>query len=41
MDTSTMPKMQELEVANRRLLRMYVEEKIKSEIVAEALTRKR
>ena len=37
MDTSMMSRMKELEEENRRLRRMYVEEKLKAEIVAEAL----
>ena len=37
MDTSMMSKMTELEEENRRLRRMYVEEKLKAKIVAEAL----
>jgi putative transposase len=32
--------MKELEEENRRLRRMYVEEKLKAEIVAEALAKK-
>ena len=40
MDTSMMYKMKELEEENRRLRRMYVEEKLKAEIVAEALAKK-
>jgi putative transposase len=39
MDTSMMSKMKELEEENRRLRRMYVEEKLKAEIVAEALAK--
>ncbi len=35
-----MSKMKELEEENRRLRRMYVEEKLKAEIVAEALAKK-
>jgi hypothetical protein len=37
MDTSMMTRMKELEDENRRLKKMYLEEKLKSEIVAEAL----
>jgi putative transposase len=40
MDTSMMSKMKDLEEENRRLRRMYVEEKLKAEIVAEALAKK-
>jgi putative transposase len=40
MDTSMMAKLKELEEENRRLRRMYVEEKLKAEIVAEALAKK-
>jgi len=35
-----MSRMKELEEENRRLRRMYVEEKLKAEIVAEALAKK-
>jgi len=35
-----MSRMKELEEENRRLRRMYVEEKLEAEIVAEALTKK-
>jgi len=40
MDISMMSRMKELEEENRRLRRMYVEEKLKAEIVAEALAKK-
>jgi putative transposase len=40
MDTSLIARMKELEAENARLRRMYVEEKIKAEIVAEALAKK-
>jgi len=40
MDTSMMSKLKELEEENRRLRRMYVEEKLKAEIAAEALVKK-
>ena len=40
MDTSLMARMKELEQENRRLKKMYIEEKIKAEIVAEALAKK-
>lgn len=40
MDTSLMARMKELEEENRRLKRMYIEEKIKADIVAEALAKK-
>ena len=40
MDTSMMSRMKELEDENRRLKKMYLEEKLKSEIVAEALAKK-
>ncbi len=36
MDTSMMARMKELEEENRRLKKMYLEEKLKAEIVAEA-----
>jgi len=39
MDTAMMSKIREREEENRRLRRMYVEEKLKAEIVAEALAR--
>ncbi|HEF4841039.1 TPA: transposase, partial [Burkholderia vietnamiensis] len=37
MDVSLIARMKELEAENARLRKMYVEEKIKAEIVAEAL----
>jgi putative transposase len=40
MDTSMMTRMKELEDENRRLKKIYLEEKLKSEIVAEALAKK-
>ena len=40
MDASLMARMKELEEENRRLRKMYVEEKIKAEIVSEALAKK-
>ncbi len=40
MDASLMARMKELEGENRRLKKMYIEEKIKAEIVAEALAKK-
>jgi putative transposase len=40
MDTSMMARMKELEEENRRLKRMYAEEQMKAEIVAEALAKK-
>jgi putative transposase len=40
MDTSMMSRMKELEDENRRLKKMYMEEKIKAEIVSEALAKK-
>jgi putative transposase len=40
MDASLMARMKELEEENRRLRKMYIEEKIKAEIVAEALAKK-
>ena len=40
MDTSLMARMKELDEENRRLKKMYLEEKLKSEIVAEALAKK-
>ncbi len=35
-----MARMKELEEENRRLRKMYIEEKLKSEVVAEALAKK-
>lgn len=40
MDTSLMARMKELEAENARLRKMYVEEKLKVEVVAEALAKK-
>jgi putative transposase len=40
MDMSMMSRMKELEDENRRPKKMYLEEKLKAEIVAEALERK-
>ena len=40
MDTSMMARMKELEAENARLKKMYIEEKLKAEIVAEALAKK-
>ncbi len=40
MDVSMMARMKELEAENARLRKMYVEEKLKAEIVAEALAKK-
>ena len=40
MDTSLMSRMKELEEENHRLKKMYVEEKLKAEIVQEALQKK-
>lgn len=40
MDTSMMARMKELEAENARLRKMYVEEKLKAEIVTEALEKK-
>jgi putative transposase len=40
MDTSMMKRMKELEAENARLKRMYAEEKLKAEIVTEALEKK-
>ena len=37
---SLMARMKELEEENRRLKKMYAEERLKAEIVAEALTKK-
>ena len=40
MDASLMARMKELEQENQRLRKMYVEEKLKAEIVSEALAKK-
>ena len=40
MDASMMRRMKELEEENRRLKKMYAEEKLKAEIVKEALEKK-
>ena len=40
MDASLMSRMKELEEENRRLKKMYADERIKAEIVAEALAKK-
>ena len=40
MDASLMARMKELEAENARLKKMYIEEKLKAEIVAEALEKK-
>lgn len=40
MDASLMARMKELEEENRGLRKIYVEEKLKAEVVAEALTKK-
>jgi putative transposase len=40
MDTSMMARMKELEEENRRLKKMYIEEKLNAEIAAEYLAKK-
>jgi len=40
MDASMMVRMKELEAENRRLKRMYAEERLKSEIIQEAMAKK-
>lgn len=40
MDASLMSRMKELEAENQRLKKMYAEEKLKAEVVQEALTKK-
>lgn len=40
MDTSMMSRMKELEEENRRLRKMYIEEKLKAEIATEYLAKK-
>ncbi len=40
MDASLMARMKDLEAENARLRKMYIEEKLKAEVVAEALAEK-
>ena len=40
MDTSMMARLKELEAENARLKKMYIEEKLKAEIITEALAKK-
>lgn len=40
MDASLMKRMKELEAENRRLKKMYAEERLKSEIIQEAMEKK-
>lgn len=40
MDVSMMRRLKELEAENRRLKKMYAEERLKAEIASEALTKK-
>jgi putative transposase len=40
MDTSMMSRMKELEIENARLKKMYAEERLKAEILNEALPKK-
>jgi len=40
MDASLMARMKELEAENKRLKKMYAEERLKAEIVAEAMAKK-
>ena len=40
MDTSMMARMKKLEAENARLKKMYIEEKLKAEILNEAITKK-
>ena len=40
MDASLMARMKELEVENKRLKKMYAEERLKAEIVSEAMAKK-
>lgn len=40
MDTSMMARLKELEAENRRLKKMYAEERLKAEIVREAIEKK-
>ena len=39
-DTSMMVRMKELEIENARLKKMYAEERLKAEVLNEALTKK-
>ena len=41
MDTSLMARMKELELENARLKKMYAEERLKAEILNEAISKKR
>jgi putative transposase len=41
MDASLMTKMKELEDENRRLKKMYAEERLKAEVIQEAMAKKR
>lgn len=40
MDTSLMARMKELEEENRRLKKMYAEERLKAEVIQEAMAKK-
>ncbi len=40
MDASLMARLRELEDENRRLKKMYAEERLKAEIIQEAMTKK-
>lgn len=40
MDASLMARLRELEAENRRLKKMYAEERLKAEIVSEAMTKR-
>ena len=40
MDVSLMSKMKDLEEENRRLRKMYIDEKLKAEIVTDAIEKK-
>ena len=40
MDASMMPEMRELKAENQRLKRMYAEERLKAEILKEAMEKK-
>jgi len=40
MDTSMISRMKELEIENARLKKMYAEERLKAEILQEAITKK-
>jgi putative transposase len=40
MDASLMARMKELELENKRLKKMYAQERLKAEVIAEAMSKK-